>query len=1022
MLSVFKYMHSILPNKINCFIMIKNLYTLMLLSVLFAGSAFAQTEVTVVDDDLQAGETYFWTNDNIYLLDGFVFLEEGGELYIEPGTVIKGLAAPSTGDLASTLIITRGAKIYAQGTAQQPIIFTTEIDDTDDPNDMELTDRGLWGGLIVLGRAPITDETDEQVIEGLPVEDPRSLYGGEEPNDDSGILRYVSVRHGGAELAPGEEINGISLGAVGAGTTMEYIEVLANSDDGIEWFGGTVSTKYAVVGFCGDDAYDYDQGWLGNGQFFFALQGSDAAGNAGEHDGAKPDENTPSSNPTIYNATYIGSGIGADAGNEHALLLRDGSRGTYANSIFTSFANFAIQVEDIANGVDSYQYLQDGELNLLNNIWWEFGQGDELAEIIQITEGANDADASDLIDHLANNSNTLEDPMLNGISRMADSGLDPRVMSNSPAFNNLADYPDDDFFTPVDFKGAFGDDLWIRGWTALSQYGAIAETQEIVVTDDDLQGGQDYVWTSDNIYQLDGFVFLEEGGTLTIEPGTVIKGLAAPSTGDLASSLIITRGAQIFAEGTQGNPIIFTTEVDDTNDPDDMEVTDRGLWGGLIILGNAPITDETDEQVIEGLPVEDPRSLYGGNNPDDNSGVLRFVSVRHGGAELAPGEEINGISLGGVGSGTVMEYIEVLSNSDDGIEWFGGTVSLKYGTVGFCGDDAYDYDQGWLGNGQFFFAIQGSDAAGNGGEHDGAKPDENTPSSNPLIYNATYIGSGIGADAGNEHALLLRDGSRGTYANSIFTEFANFAIQVEDIADGVDSYQYLQDGELNLLNSIWWEFGQGTELADIIQVTEGANDADASDLIAHLAANDNLLVDPMLNGISREKDGGLDPRPASTDSNPYTSSLAGYPGNDFHDEVTYRGAFCEEGVWLQGWTALAEYGVLAFDIPFSNCVNVISSTDEPKVIEENGYKLVQSFPNPTTGETNIQFTLPETSNVTLVITSMQGQEIARVLDNDRLGAGDHTVTYDAGNLPNGMYFYTLVSGNTYITKSLVVQK
>ena len=1002
--------------------MIQKFYTLMLLSLFVAGSAVAQNIITVGDDDLVGGETYLWTNDNEYHLDGFVFLEEGGELFIEQGTVIKGLADPSTDDLASTLIITRDAKIFAQGTANQPIIFTTEVDDTDDPNDMFLDDRGLWGGLIVLGNAPITDETDEQVIEGLPVDDPRSLYGGDNPEDNSGIIRYVSVRHGGAELAPGEEINGISLGGVGSGTTMEYVEVLANSDDGIEWFGGTVSTKYAVVAFCGDDGYDYDTGWLGNGQFFFCIQGADAAGNGGEHDGAKPDENTPSSNPTIYNATYIGSGVGANAGNEHALLLRDGSRGTYANSIFTSFANFALQVEDLADGVDSYQYLQDGELNFLNNIWFEYGQGDELAEIIQVTDGAEDDDASDLIAHLADNGNTLDDPMLAGISRANDGGLDPRVMSGSPAFNGLADYPDDEFFTPVDFKGAFGDDLWLRGWSALEEYGVISAKEDVVITDDDLVGGEDYVWTSDNCYLLDGFVFLEDGGTLTIEPGTVIKGLADPSTDDLASSLIITRGAQIFAEGTQGAPIIFTTEIDDTDDPNDMFLDDRGLWGGLIVLGNAPITDETDEQVIEGLPVDDPRSLYGGDNPDDNSGVLRFVSVRHGGAELAPGEEINGISLGGVGSGTVMEYIEVLANSDDGIEWFGGTVSTKYATVAFCGDDSYDYDTGWLGNGQFFFSLQGSDAAGNGGEHDGAKPDENTPSSNPLIYNATYIGSGIGANAGNEHALLLRDGSRGTYANSIFTEFANYAIQVEDLADGVDSYQYLQDGELNLLNNIWWDYGQGDELAEIIQVTEGAEDDDASDLIDHLASNNNTLEDPMLRGISREANGMLDPRPTDLDAAPYAGVLAGYPSNDFHSELTYKGAFCEEGVWIQGWTALAEYGVLSADIPFSNCVNVISSVDEPTVTEESGYKLVQSFPNPTSGMTNIQFTLPETSNVTLAVTNMQGQVITRVLDNDRLGAGDHTVEFNASNLPNGMYFYTLVSGDVFITKTMVVQQ
>lgn len=1007
----------------------QKLYNLLLaLFCLITTQGFAQ--ITIKDSDLQGGgQVYKWTNDNEYLLDGFVFLEEGSELWIEAGTVIRGKATPSNSDLASTLIITRGAKIYAQGTARQPIIFTAEIDDLDEENPI-LTpqDRGLWGGLIILGTAPITDETEEVVVEGLPEEDPRSLFGGSNDADNSGVVKYVSIRHGGAELAPGNEINGLTLGGVGYNTIIDHIEVLANSDDGIEWFGGSVNVSHAVVGFCGDDAMDYDTGWRGRGQFWFIIQGDDQGDNGGEHDGAKPDANTPSSNPVIYNATFIGSGVGSSANNEHALLFRDGSRGTYANSIFTDYANYAIQVEDRASGVDSRSYMEAGELNLLNNIWFGFGQGSELNAgtngIIQATSDAEDLTAQFLIDHLANNNNTLENPLLGGISRTGDGGLDPRPSTTGPAYSSLADLPAGDcFFQEVDYKGAFGNTLWFRDWTGLDFYGLISAKQVVVVKDGDLTDG-DYLWTNDNEYHLDGFVFLE-GGSLTIEEGTIIKGLATPSTSDLASTLIITRGAQIFAKGSRCNPIVLTAEIDDVKDNEDMFLNDRGLWGGLIILGNAPITDETDEVVVEGLPEEDPRSLFGGDVPNDNSGYLKYVSIRHGGAELAPGNEINGLTLGGVGSATTIEFVDVFANSDDGIEWFGGTVSVKYASVAFCGDDSYDYDTGWLGDAQFFFTLQGDDEGDNGGEHDGAKPDANTPSSNPNIYNATYIGTGTSSPAGNEHALLFRDGSRGTYANSIFTDFANFAIQVEDRASGVDSRSYMEAGELNLLNNIWFGFGEGSELNagtnGIIQATSDAEDATAQFLIDHLTINNNTLTDPGIS-ISRMANRGFDPRPGAA----ALSNLASYSGS-FHDPVAYKGAFSDKGVWNAGWTALSEYEVLdPFMLYYDETGNVecqmATDTKEQLVKEENGYLLVQNQPNPTSGLTDISFTLPEATNVSLFILTLDGTVVSRLVDNDRLVAGEHVVSFNASNLPNGIYFYTLTNEAVTVTNKMVVQK
>ncbi|MEO0337652.1 MAG: T9SS type A sorting domain-containing protein [Bacteroidota bacterium] len=1013
-------------------------YTLLLFMVMSTTIALAQTPTrTIGDDDLVGGTVYNWSNDTIYLLDGFVFLEANGILNIEEGTVIKGLASPSTDDLASTLIITAGAQIFAEGTSRLPIIFTAE-DDTQDLSTSTLAadDRGLWGGLIILGNATITDEADTEAVEGLDANDPRSIYGGTNDGDNSGVLRYVSIRHGGAELAPGDEINGLTLGAVGSSTTLEYIEVFSNSDDGIEFFGGTASLKYASIAFCGDDALDWDTGWRGNVQFINVLQSEDNGDNAAEMDGAKPDANTPSSDPQVYNATYVGSGTTGIAKNEHALLFRDGTRGRYTNSIFTDFANFAIQVEDRASGVDSRSYMEAGDLVISNNIWFGFGEGSELnageSGIIQATDDAEDPTAQFLIDHLANNGNTLESPQLGGISRTESSRMyDPRPAAAGPAYNGLGAYPNDDFYTAVDYKGAFGASLWIRNWTALDFYEFLPTVGERVIKDEDLVAGGTYTWSADTTYILDGFVFLEDGGTLTIEAGTVIKALDIPTTDDLASTLIIARGATINANGTKDAPIIMTSEFDDINDAQDIEFDERGLWGGLIILGNATITDEAATEAVEGLDANDPRSEYGGNDDGDSSGSLRFVSIRHGGAELAPGDEINGLTLGAVGSGTTLEYIEVISNSDDGIEFFGGTASIKNFSIAFCGDDALDWDTGWRGNAQFGFVLQSDDAGDNAAEMDGAKPDANTPSSNPQVYNVTYVGSGTDGIAKNEHALLFRDGTRGRYSNSIFTDFANFAIQVEDRASGTDSRSYMEAGELVLSNNIWFGFGEGSELNagdnGIIQATDDAEDRNAQFLVDHLVANNNSITDPLLGGISRSDNFGLDPRPSLNGPAYAEGANTEYPSDDdFFTPVLFRGAFCASGVWIADWTALAQYGILGEDIPFVGTGDMmgcdLATSTESLVKSKNGYNLIQNAPNPATDITQISFEIPRTATIDLVVYDINGKVVANLISREQRAAGTYNVNYNVSNLQSGIYFYTLTSEDVRISKPMVVKR
>lgn len=208
-------------------------------------------------------------------------------------------------------------------------------------------------------------------------------------------------------------------------------------------------------------------------------------------------------------------------------------------------------------------------------------------------------------------------------------------------------------------------------------------------------------WTSNNIYVLNQKVVVDSEATLNIEAGTIIKGTAGQ--GSLASALVIARGGMINANGTENAPIIFTSVSDNIeigqSSGTNLGPNVQGLWGGVLILGNAPcsFSGDVSELQIEGIPADDTFGLYGGNNPNDNSGSFTYVSIRHGGAVIGADNEINGLTLGGVGDNTIINNVEVVANSDDGIEFFGGTVNANNLLIWASGDDGIDIDQAYSG-------------------------------------------------------------------------------------------------------------------------------------------------------------------------------------------------------------------------------------------------------------------------------------------------------------------------------------
>jgi len=1015
----------------------KRIYALLLLTFFFAIGLKAQTTVNITDASLVGGQTYNWTKNNTYVLDGLVFLEDGGVLNIEAGTVIKFTPRPDLGN-PSALVIARGSKIFARGTKDAPIIFTAQADDVANPSDLGPSDNSLWGGLVILGKG-ITQKNGnaEASVEGIVATEPRGLYGGTDNNDDSGVLRYVSLRHGGRLIATGSELNGLTLGAVGSKTILEYIEVYANSDDGIEFFGGAPNLKYAVVAFCEDDCYDWDEVYKGKGQFWFSIQRADIADSAGELDGSTPDDTPLHSNGTVYNWTHIGSGIGAAAGNAIGWLLRAGTSGTIANSIVTAQKGKVIEVQDknSGNANDAHQRLLAGEIKIANNIF--FGNGNNAAldatatGVIRVTSGQPTQDnptGSDLAAHLVTNLTSVLDPGIRSISRTANAQLDPRPSANGAAYTTpLAALPaSDTFFTTVDYKGAFSSnasDLWLAGWSTLARNGHLRNLDvagtTINITDTSLVGGQTYNWTKNNTYVLDGLVFLEDGGVLNIEAGTVIKFTPRPDLGN-PSALVIARGSKIFARGTKDAPIIFTAQADDVANPSDLGPSDNSLWGGLVILGKG-ITQKNGnaEASVEGIVATEPRGLYGGTDNNDDSGVLRYVSLRHGGRLIATGSELNGLTLGAVGSKTILEYIEVYANSDDGIEFFGGAPNLKYAVVAFCEDDCYDWDEVYKGKGQFWFSIQRADIADSAGELDGSTPDDTPLHSNGTVYNWTHIGSGIGAAAGNAIGWLLRAGTSGTIANSIVTAQKGKVIEVQDKNSGNanDAHQRLLAGEIKIANNIF--FGNGNNAAldatatGVIRVTSGQPTQDnptGSDLAAHLVTNLTSVLDPGIRSISRIQDKKLDPRPSLTGA-AYTTPRAALPTNDstgFFTAVNYKGAFAADStqLWIMNWTTLARNNHL-----------FAMTTGTEEVLEKEIANNFKIYPNPTPAGSFFTVESEFTEKVRIDIFSLNGSLVrtipANVIGNTRI---------DIQSLERGIYVikFTIESGK-FAAKKLIIE-
>ncbi|HAN78215.1 MAG TPA: hypothetical protein DCQ31_10810 [Bacteroidales bacterium] len=386
-----------------------------------------------------------WTADKVYILDGPVYVKESATLTIEPGTLIKGKKA----SVRPALIIERGAKIMANGTKELPIVFTS-----DQPKGQRAS--GDWGGIIICGKAKINVVGGEAEIEGGI----GSKYGGTDDNDNSGTMRYVRIEFPGIPFEPNKEINGLTLGGVGKGTILEYIQVSFSGDDSFEWFGGSVNAKYIVAHRGIDDDFDTDYGYSGYVQYAVSLRDPNLADAAGDSNGFESDNdsggstNTPFTSATFSNVSVFGPVSTPEATYNAkyntAARLRRNTQLKLHNMVFAGFP-YGLLIE----GPSQAAYTA-GSLVIKNSIL-----------------GGNKADYKDdtylesTVFENADNANrkfaTNDALMLNSPYNLTAPNFMPK--SGSPLLSGASFTGLPAFFKAETFVGAFGLSNWTEGWT-----------------------------------------------------------------------------------------------------------------------------------------------------------------------------------------------------------------------------------------------------------------------------------------------------------------------------------------------------------------------------------------------------------------------------------------------------------------------------------------------------------------------------------------------------------------------------
>ncbi|WP_299154382.1 hypothetical protein [uncultured Christiangramia sp.] len=493
-----------------------------------------------------------------YQLSGILSVESGVTLTIPAGTEI--VADPDLDDSDATnvyIVVQKGGDIEINGTASAPVIMRSSNGQA-----------GSWGGLIIAGNAETTEGSDAIAeVGGI-------LYGGSDAADDSGSINYLVLSDAGAQINSESQFNGLSLYAVGSGTSIMNVALINGADDGVEFFGGSANATNLYLENNEDDAVDWTEGWNGTIDNVYVLHTIGNFSTAIEADGEDKQ-------PTINNFTAVSTKGGT------ALQFKKNS-GAIINGLSL-------------NGYDNSVDIPDDTRTDLSNI------------------------------------------QLNG---------------------DDADIDNTYSLTPTVMESTFD---WI------SNRGQVSVLPNNIDSDLTLDGDSEYV--------INDVVSVNAGATLTIPAGTKITARSDADTDATSIYIVVQKGAMIDIQGTESNPVMMSST---SGQP--------GSWGGLVIAGNAATTEGLNATAEVGGIV------YGGSDAEDNSGSISYLILKDAGAQINSESQYNGLSLYAVGSGTTIDNIAIINGADDGVEFFGGSVSVTNAYFENNEDDQIDWTEGWNGS------------------------------------------------------------------------------------------------------------------------------------------------------------------------------------------------------------------------------------------------------------------------------------------------------------------------------------
>ncbi|PRX52190.1 hypothetical protein [Salegentibacter salegens] len=499
------------------------------------------------DRVLDASETYNLT--------GVFSVESGVTLTIPAGTeIVADTDEDATGVY---IVVQKGAMIDIQGSSSAPVIMRSSNGQ-----------RGSWGGLVIAGDAESTAGVDATAEVGGIV------YGGSNPEDNSGSIEYLVLSDAGAQINSESQYNGLSLYAVGSETTIENIAILNGSDDGVEFYGGSVSATNLYLENNEDDAVDWTEGWNGTVTNTYVLHSIENFSTAIEADGVN-------GNPTIENFTAVSSTGGV------ALQFKAQSGATITGLSLSGYDTALDIAEESRTDLSGIQ--------------------------------------------------------LNGATAELD-----------------LDYSEAQTVDPSMFD-------WV------TNRGSVSVLPGTIDADFSLDPNSEYI--------INGVVSVEDGATLTIPAGTKITARSDDNEDGTSIYVVVQKGAMIDIQGTEENPVVMSSTSGVA-----------GSWGGLVIAGNAETTAGVNATAeVGGI-------IYGGDNAEDNSGSIEYLILSDAGAQINSESQYNGISLYAVGSGTTIENIAILNGLDDGVEFYGGSVSATNLYLENNEDDAVDWTEGWNGS------------------------------------------------------------------------------------------------------------------------------------------------------------------------------------------------------------------------------------------------------------------------------------------------------------------------------------